>query len=424
MKRGPILLKAGAVVTPFEVLKDSGVVVDGDTIRNISDSTDEVLYSIDFGEDHIIFPAIINPHDHLLGSYWPKVGRDTPYYNWKEWDDDLKSAPVYSERSNISNFDLYLLGSYKNIFSGVATVHDHFPHELNEPYLDKLPLRAIKNYTLAHEVSSYELPWGRGVEEEHREAVENDWPFVTHIEEGFDEESLRGIDILIEKGALDEHTVLIHGIGFSDEDIKRVAEAGAHFVWCPMSNWFMFKKTARIKEIIEAGINASLGTDSPMSGSINILEEIKFAKNIYRMLYGEDIPSKTLVEMVTVNPAKAFRISSYTGSIEAGKKADLLVIKGDPENPYDSLVNAWFDEIVLVMLEGCPIYSYKEYEDLFEVCGIENREVFAVDNSIRIAKGKPLKLKERINLAVGFNKDLPFFPVNGAHSLEGFEEVG
>ena len=137
----------------------------------------------------------MNVHDHLRGDYLPRVGpaEGSYYANWSHWDADLKASPVYSERAALSVEQMYLLGGYKNLFSGVGTVNDHFPHELNDAYLGALPIRAAREYCLAHECSSFDLKWGDGIEVEHARALERGWPFITHLEEGFDAESMDGI---------------------------------------------------------------------------------------------------------------------------------------------------------------------------------------------------------------------------------------
>jgi len=62
---------------------------------------------------------------------------------------------------------------------------------------------------------------------------------------------MKGIDYLKEYNALDEYTVLVHGIALSDEDIEEIAKTKASLVWCPNSNYFMFEKTGNVKKWIE-----------------------------------------------------------------------------------------------------------------------------------------------------------------------------
>ena len=365
-------------------------------------------FTIDLG-NKIVFPGLINGHDHLLGNYYPRIGNG-PYLNWLPWDNDLKSSPVYTERSKIPPKEIYLLAAYRNLLSGVTTVSDHIPHFVNAPYLSVVPIRIIKNYTLAHESSNYDLQWGDGIEIEYKKAITNNYPFITHIEEGYDQESETGIDKLLKLKAISDHTVLIHAIALSDKDIKIVAKHNANIIWCPNSNIFMFNRTGNVKKWLENNINVSLGTDSPASGGLNTLDEIHFAKEQYKKIFKENIDDKILIKMASINPAKAFRIDKELGSIEKGKLADLLVLNGNSDKPYTSLVNAKLEDISLVIYEGQPIYGDSEYKDLFKKFNVKVSK-FKIANKEKMIVGTPLKLLNKIRKLVGFKKYLPFLPI-------------
>lgn len=367
---------------------------------------------INLGQASYVYPALINIHDHLRGNYLPRVGpKEGSYYlNWLPWDNDLKSSVTYSERSKLSVENLYFLSAYKNLFSGVTTVNDHFPHELNDELLSKLPIRAFKEYTLAHECSSFDLKWGDGIEVEHKRAKRNNWPFITHLEEGFDPESQDGVGVLERLDCLDDHCVLIHCIGFSDADIAKVAKAGASIAWCPASNTFMFNVTCKIRKMIEAGINISIGTDSTHTGSVNLLEELRFARKIYQEMYGEDIDAKTLFSMVTINPAKAFRMDSRLGTLESGKLADLLVTKAHLDDPYENFAQLSLKDIELLTMEGKPLYGEMRFLSLlgdrlpsgYSTIMVGGREMFVA--------GNPSALYAEVREKVGFAKVLDYLP--------------
>ena len=358
-----------------------------------------------------IYPALVNIHDHMRGNYLPRVGPngDLYYINWSYWDADLKSSPVYQERANITIDQMYALSAYKNLFSGVATVNDHFPHEINSPFIPILPIRVIEAYTLAHECSSYDLKWGEGMEIEHARALERNWPFITHLEEGFDPEAQDGIGILERAGCLDDHDVFIHCIGFSDEDIAKTAKAKASISWCPASNIFMFNVTCKIKKILAAGINVAIGTDSTHTGSANILEEMRFARETYQKLYSEDLPAKTLFAMVTANPAKAFRMEASIGSLDAGKNADILVMKAVKDDPYENLASARMENIELLTVDGIPVLAERRFSDLLPNGGKGYEEINSGGRPVMV-KGNPATLYRAIREAVGFKKTLDYMP--------------
>jgi cytosine/adenosine deaminase-related metal-dependent hydrolase len=374
--------------------------------------------NIDLKEKSFVYPSLINTHDHLQGNYRPPVGpkKGEFYLTWLPWDKDLKASDTFKERSNLCREELYALSGYKCLFSGVTTVNDHFPHQLNSQILPTLPIRAIEEYCLAHESTSYDLKWGDGIEIEHQRAVKNKWPFITHLCEGFDKEAMNSVDALEKMKVLDKHCLFIHCIAFSDKDILKVAKAGASVSWCGCSNMFMFNVTAKVRKMMEAGVNVTIGTDSSATGSANLLAEIKYDRELYRKLYGEDLPAKKIFEMVTVNAAKAFLMQNKTGTLEEGKLGDVLVLKAKEDNPYENFVNAGMNDIELLVLAGKPIYGEMRFLDVFPNSGKEPNALpegytkITVGKKEMFIKGDPAGLYREIRKKIGFKKVLDYLP--------------
>ncbi len=399
------------IVTPLNVIQYGSLTILDNKITAIHQGTPPKMDGIELDVNGLlIFPGLINCHDHLLGTYFPRVGARKPYLNWLMWDNDLKSSAVYAERQQIDSSELYLLGGYKNLISGVTSVQDHIPHFVQNMFKQDHPIHIIDKFCLAHSVCSFALPWGEGIEVESQIAQRERIPFITHCSEGFDEETKQSVSVLDHKGALHEQTVLIHGIAFSDGDIDLLAKNQANVVWCPVSNLYMFEKTAPIKKLVERGVNVVLGTDSTMSGSMNVFEEMFVAKSYYQNEYSTQLSSKMLVEMLTSKAAKAMCLDDR-GVIEENKVADLLLIKGDPEHPYDSLANMDFDNIALVLLEGVPKYAEHTFQELFQLHS-KSYQHLRVANSHKIIDGNVLELLQRIRESVGFHKELPFLPID------------
>jgi len=367
---------------------------------------------IDLGGASFVYPALINIHDHFRGNYLPRVGPqgDNFYVNWGPWDNDLKASGIYKERANISVEQMYFLSSYKNLFSGVTTANDHFPHEINDPFIPRLPIRVIKEYTLEHECSSFDLKWGKGIEVEHKWAVARGWPFITHLEEGFDPESQDGVPILERLGCLDNHGVFIHCIGFSDEDIAKVAKAGASVSWCPASNILMFNVTCKIRKFLEAGINVSIGTDSTHTGSVNLLAEMKYAREIYRQIYGQELSAKTLFQMGTMNPAKAFWMQDRVGTLDEGKFADILVLNAVHDDPHESLARAECADIRLLTMKGVPLLVEEALAEPFKGVLSKGYELVTIGGRKVFVLGTPATLYRNVRDAIGFAKKLDYLP--------------
>ena len=401
------VLANGVIVSPDKNARTGDLGIRGEKI--VSPGS---IDKIDLKEKSFIYPSLINTHDHLQGNYRPPVGPEKGkfYLTWLPWDKDLKASKTFEERSNLNREDLYALSGYKCLFSGVTTVNDHFPHELNSQILPTLPIRAIQEYGIAHECSSYDLKWGDGIETEHERAVKNNWPFITHLSEGFDKESMHGIETLEKLNVLDNHCLFIHCIAFSDEDINKVAKAGASVSWCGFSNMFMFNVTAKIRKMFEAGVNVTIGTDSSATGSANLLSEIKYDRELYRNLYGEELPAKKIFEMITINSAKAFWMQEKIGSLEEGKLSDILVLKANNDDPYENLVNAGMEDIELLVLAGQPLYGEIRFLDIFKGELPAGFTQIKVGNRVMFVKGDPAGLYKEVRKKIGYKKILDYLP--------------
>jgi len=372
--------------------------------------------AIDLRGQSYVYPSLINTHDHLQGNYRPPVGPKpgTHYLTWLPWDNDLKASDMFKERSQLTREDLYALSGYKCLFSGVTTVNDHFPQKINSAILPTLPIRAILEYGIAHECSSYDLKWGDGIEIEYKRAVQNKWPFITHLCEGFDDESMRGIETIEKLGILDKHCLLVHCISLSDADIKKIAKAGASVSWCGFSNIFMFNVTAKIRKMIKAGVNVTIGTDSSASGSANILAEMKYDRNLYRSMYGEDLPAQKMFEMVTHNAAKAFWMDDRIGTLDEGKLGDILVLKANHDDPYENFVNASMENIELLILAGMPIYGEMRFLDILGGSLPSGYTQIKVSGRPMFVKGDPAGLYREVRRKIGFKKILDYIPFEDA----------
>jgi cytosine/adenosine deaminase-related metal-dependent hydrolase len=412
----------GVIVSPGKKTRTGDLGVKGEKIFSPGGTV-----SINLKGKSCVYPSLINTHDHLQGNYRPAVGpkKGSFYLTWLPWDNDLKASDTFKERSQLTREDLYALSGYKCLFSGVTTVNDHFPQKLNSQILPTLPIRAFLEYGLAHECSSYDLKWGDGIELEHKRAVQNKWPFITHLSEGFDGESMHGVEALEKYKVLDDHCLLVHCIGFSDEDIKKVAKAGASVSWCGFSNMFMFNATAKVRKMIKAGVNVTIGTDSSATGSANLLAELKFDRELYRKMYGEDLPAKKIFEMCTINAAKAFRMQDRTGSLDEGKLGDILVLKARDDDPHENLVNASMQDIELLVLAGTPVYGDMRFLDVF---GGELPPAYTqikVGNKPMFVKGDPAGLYNEVRRKVGFKKKLDYLPFEPLQSspLQSYDDA-
>ena len=127
-------------------------------------------------------------------------------------------------------------------------------------------------------------------------------------------------------------SVLAHGVHLSDDDIKLIAQNSATVVHCPASNFKLASGIARILDLNSAGVNVALGTDGPASGNdIDLWIAIRLAGYMQKTNAKNPavLPSVELVRMATINGARALQLDHMIGSLEVGKRADLLVLDAD-----------------------------------------------------------------------------------------------
>ena len=132
-------------------------------------------------------------------------------------------------------------------------------------------------------------------------------------------------------GVLDAQSTLVHMNILTDEDIDIVSGSGCSVVWCPgpyLSLGLAGKVACRMPELVRRGVNVALGSDSARcyaTGDEALLAHLVAANT------GEPLAPETIVEMLTINAARAAGLDAITGSIEVGKRADIVV--RDPDTP-------------------------------------------------------------------------------------------
>jgi imidazolonepropionase-like amidohydrolase len=182
--------------------------------------------------------------------------------------------------------------------------------------------------------------------------------FAVHMAEGIDEVSRAEWDDT-EKFELDvEQLVMIHSTGLTEAEFIKAGAVGAKTIWSPLSNLLLYGKTTDVPTAMKHGVTVAIGTDWSPSGSANLLWELPVAKHVNDKLWGGSITDKQLVDMVTINPAKAYGLDKFVGSLEVGKYADLLVIsKASGQTPEQALISMKPQWVKLVTISGDPLYG-------------------------------------------------------------------
>lgn len=146
-------------------------------------------------------------------------------------------------------------------------------------------------------------------------------------------------------GLLGPSTVLVHMVHLDDSDILTLAHSRTHVAHCPTSNAKLASGIARVPALLAAGVNVGLGTDgAPCNNSNDLLQEMKLAGIIHKAASGDPtlVPAESVLEMATINGARALGLDTEIGSLEVSKKADFVALdmRKVGLQPYYSPVSA------------------------------------------------------------------------------------
>jgi len=167
-------------------------------------------------------------------------------------------------------------------------------------------------------------------------AAELDAPVHIHLHEtagevlqAVEQYGERPLDSLHRLGLLGPRTQCVHMTDLGDQDIALLAATGAHVVHCPQSNMKLASGICRVSDLLAAGVNVALGTDSAASNNgLNMFGEMKAAALLAKlhMRDATALPAADTLAMATINGAKALGLEGSIGSLEVGKQADLIAV--------------------------------------------------------------------------------------------------
>lgn len=288
---------------------------------------------------YLALPGLINAHDHLEFSLFPRLGKGG-YKNFLEWAEDIhhSHASEIARHRQVPKKTRLWWGGIRNLLSGVTTVCHHNPYE-PEVFSDEFIIRVLKDYEWAHS-----LPLEPGAALKKKKAPEGQ-PFFIHLAEGIDGQSGEEIFDLHRAGALDRDTILIHGLGMGAKGSALLRSSGAGLIWCPSSNLFLFGKSMSPEEIREFP-KVALGSDSPLTAQGDLLDEVRCA---HQMLC---TPAAEVYGYVTRQPARLLDLRNGEGDFRVGGFADLIAVRDTGLTPAETLPTLSYREVELVLLGG------------------------------------------------------------------------
>lgn len=400
------------VLQPDMTLRHCDLLVRDDCFYDLLEPGSECDKPIESEVDldgQVIFPGMINAHDHLIDTCWTGLGK-TPVENWFEWNASVHESPEYKLMQRLSVTDLYVLGMYKNIVSGATTVVDHFPQEVSSTFTGHPLVSLLEHFYLAHSVSHHQLQWSSNIAEQFRQA-RGILPFMIHSGEGTHQDIREEIEQLNRMGAIDKNTVLVNATFLEEADLQLIAAKGAAIVWLPTSSTKIFGRQPNIALIKELGIPLSIGSDSSMSGSTTLLAELKKARDYSREQLQASITAKDLVRMVTTDAARIFGIEKQSGCISPGRRADFIVFRHDSESDvFAHFIDLRPEDFSMVVHKGTMMVGDDEFRKISAIDFSQYSEV-KLNGQTKILYGQPSQLLTRIRHKLDSDIVFPFFDI-------------
>jgi 5-methylthioadenosine/S-adenosylhomocysteine deaminase len=409
-----ILVKGGIIVTIDQyrrILSDHSIVIEDGRFRAIGKSSDIIRsWKTDEAIDAsggIVMPGLICSHTHLYGMLLRGAKLDTVPPSdftqilqriWWPVDENLTFEDAYASA---------LVGCLEFLKTGTTTFADTYsgPNSINgvldriAKAVDKVGIRGLLAFEATERHSKQEGE--KGVQEnvrfarqirQHRNskvmpllslhasftvtdeliqsvrrlASELAVPVTIHTSEGLGDlqhnmvrYGKRTVERLRDVGLLAPDVVLAHCVHVNDAELDMVAASGAKVAHNPMSNMLNAVGVAPVPSMLKRGIRVGLGNDGYIFDGF---ENMRAAYLIHRVIHRDPniIDPYTILEMATIRGAELYGLAKELGSIEVGKKADLVLIRPDvlptplgPDSAVGHLVNTVDgDDVRTVIVDG------------------------------------------------------------------------
>jgi cytosine/adenosine deaminase-related metal-dependent hydrolase len=327
-------------------------------------------------DNAIVFPGLVNSHDHLDFNLFPALG-DLTYNSYTEWGQHIHKN--YKNKINevlkIPEILREQWGVYKNLLCGVTTVVNH-GKRINNPS-DIITI--YQNCQSIHSVQ-FEKKWMLALNNPFKKQI----PVVIHSGEGTDEASFKEINTLVRWNLFKRPLIAVHGVAMNQTQ----ARSFQALVWCPESNYFLLNATAPVNRL-KKHVTVLFGTDSTLTGNWNLWDHVSLARKT------KFLTDKELYDTLTINAAKTWRLNS--GEIAQGKDADMVVAK--PKSGL-SAADAFFSidpaDILLVVHKGdISLFDEELYPQLRKLNITGYSKIF-IEGSYKYVRGNLPALMQNI----------------------------
>ncbi len=314
----------------------------------------------------LVMPGLINAHTHASMTLQRSLADDKELLEWLH-----NHVWPFEARQNYDDIAIGAkLGIAEMLLSGTTTFADMYWEESNVArVVEQMGIRAVlgestadgyhdkfkenmprlieiaKNSSLITAAVAPHAPYScdtRTLRRAVKFAYQNDLICMTHLLESPQEREITmnnhnadPFDHMMDSGVITSSTILAHCVQLTDEEIDKIAEVGASVCYNPQSNMKLASGIAPIVKMMERGINVAIGTDGPCSNNdIDMWDEMRSATMLQKVatMNPEVMPAYTVLQMATVNGAKALKMEGKIGVINPGALADIIVI--DLDKPH------------------------------------------------------------------------------------------
>jgi 5-methylthioadenosine/S-adenosylhomocysteine deaminase len=319
--------------------------------------------------DGYIYPGLIDLHNHLAYNHlglWKINKKFKDRYQWSRTARYKREITVPARLVTSTNpVELVKYSEVKALLGGVTTIGGFA--KFNKSYAAWL-LRNIEVERFGKQEATIYTSVLKLRDEKQfldtKRKIRDGNAFLYHLAEGTTSEILEEYSELDKYDIVSEKLVAIHCTALKQEHLEVLGRKKAKIVWSPLSNFMLYGSTTDVAAAKKHNVVICLGSDWSPSGSKNLLWELKVAELVNQESLHNLFSNRELVEMVTVNPAKAIGWDDKIGRIAQGYFADVVVFErlDDRNNdihqdPYLNLIKSTEGNLKLLIIGGRPRYG-------------------------------------------------------------------
>jgi len=365
---------SGTLVTPGGIVPHGTVLIHGGAIEAVGAGIDVPPGTPVVDTDGVIFPGLIDTHNHLIWNVFPHWQPDSPVgdrYDWQAMSDYIakltEPESVMVDRGNVCAMERF--AEVKAMLGGATSVVGSYQPTEADPHANECVRGLARNldafsglYSLelnaervAYEIFPFEMPYLKAQAIRDAMASGRLRALLVHVSEGKDASAAREFQMLKADGFLRSGVSIIHGVALDDAAFHEMARNSVGLIWSPHSNFSLYGVTAKVAEAKAAGVTIAIAPDWSPSGSNGMTEELRYAYEWNARQKPPVFSPSEFVSMATGNPAMLAAASDRIGALAAGYAADIVVFPRRGDSPFTALLDAEPASIELAIVGGKPM---------------------------------------------------------------------